>query len=48
MVFMVETVHVKQNGWRVDVDDIHADTNPGVPKNYLDPKKLVTDDCIRQ
>jgi hypothetical protein len=23
-------------------------TAPGVPKNYLDPKKLVTDDCIKQ
>jgi hypothetical protein len=23
-------------------------TAPGVPKNYPDPKKLVTDDCIKQ
>jgi hypothetical protein len=22
-------------------------TSPGVPKNYPDPKKLVTEDCIR-
>jgi hypothetical protein len=23
-------------------------TAPGVPKNYLDVKKLVTEDCIKQ
>ena len=30
------------------IENAESVTAPGVPKNYLDPKKLVTDDCIKQ
>ena len=31
----------------VKIERCESVTSPGVPKNYPDPKKLVTEDCIK-